>query len=465
MPNQLSDTGLTIASQTEIVSDLTTAYTQIYGADINLGSNTPDGQIIQIYATVLEDNLQLLNSVYNSFSLANAFGVQVDNLIAINGMQRQNGTQTVAYVNVVATLPINLVGLNAGGSTPFTVADQSGNMFQLQTSYSFSGPGNATLAFVSENIGAVLTSPNTITSILTPIVGIVSVNNPSTASDIIGITEESDQQCKVRQAQSLAMGAVGPADALRAQILNIPGVADAFVPENENNSVTNGIPANGIWPIVNAPGVSQALIAQVIYTKKMVTASQLFTATVGGTTTSGSAVISSIDTTGMTAGMIVSGTGIPTGSIISLVNSATEITINQNATASGAVTLTVSTNSFMATAVSYNITRPAGNLFTAWWSNAVPQPLYIAFQILPINGIDQFNTTALAASLASTLTYRLNQSAFIGDIIRAKQTIAPNGYLQNVFVGTASPANQQLAVPLNLVNYFTVSSANITITT
>ncbi len=468
--NSLTSTGLTIEQLSDIISDLTTGYISIYGADINLESNTPDGQMMNIYATALEDNLELLQVVYNSFSLTNAFGVQVDNLVALNGIQRQNGTYTIAYVEITVAQALTLTGMDALTSNPnasvFQLSDNTGNVYQLQTTYSFSGTGTVSLAFQAQNIGQTLTTANTITTILTPITGVTSANNPTTANDIIGTNEETDIQVKVRQANSFQLAATGPADTLRAQLLNTAGVIDAFVPENDANSVVNGLPPNGIWTIVNAPSVADSVIAQVIYSKKPAGCAQLFTTTQNGTTTSGAATITGLSSTsGMVAGMVVSGTGIPSGSIISAVNSATEITINNNATSSGTVSVTVATNSYVASAVSYNITRPAGNIFTAWWSNAVSQPLYISFQILPINGVDQFNTTTLATSLAAALTYRLNQSAFIGDVIRAMQTIAPNGYLQNVYVGASSSPSSQTVAPSALINYFTVSSSDISITT
>ncbi|PJF28469.1 MAG: hypothetical protein CUN53_00155 [Phototrophicales bacterium] len=62
-----------------------------------------------------------------------------------------------------------------------------------------------------------------------------------------------------------------------------------------------------------------------------------------GTTTTGSAVVTGLSsTTGMLAGMpVTAATGIPTGTKIQSVDSATQITLTQNATASGARSLTI----------------------------------------------------------------------------------------------------------------------------
>lgn len=62
---------------------------------------------------------------------------------------------------------------------------------------------------------------------------------------------------------------------------------------------------------------------------------------IAGTTTNASAIITGISsTTGLASGMRVTGTSIPAGSFILTVDSGTQITINQNCTASGATTMT-----------------------------------------------------------------------------------------------------------------------------
>lgn len=396
--NAITATGLTVESVSDIIAELTAGYTTIYGSDINLDSNTPDGQMMNIYAVALADNLELLTSVNAQFSLQNAYGVQVDNLVALNGIQRQQGTYTVAQVLVTVSQALTLPGQDVLVSNPsatvFTISDNAGNQYQLETSNVFSGSGSATLSFIAVDIGQVLTNPNTITVIVTPLTGVTSVNNPSTSSDVIGTNEESDVQLKIRQGKSFSVAATGPADVIRAQLLNTAGVADAFVPENDTNSTVNGVPAFGIWVIVNAPLVAAATIAQVIYSKKTLGCAQKTTA-----------------------------------------------------------------------GQSYTITRPAGNTFTAYWDNATPQALYISFTIKPINGVDTFNTATLATSLAETLAYKLNQSAFIGDIITAMQAIAPNAYLTTITLGITPAPALQTVTPSSYQQYFTVSSGNITIST
>lgn len=269
--NNLSSTGLTVNSTTDIVNNLTLAFQAIYGSQINVNPNSPDGQLINILAQAIEDNLQLLVQVYNSFAVDSAFGVILDQRVALSGITRNQGTYTLAYVNVTATQALTLPGqdvlvLNPGASV-FTVADTAGNQYQLATSYVFVGAGTQTLAFNSVTLGQIQTVPNTITTIITVTPGISGVNNPSTSSDIEGLPEETDPQLKIRQANSYFLQAVAPADAIRAALLDIP-TADAFVAENDTGSPSLGVPAYGLWIIVSPGTATPQQIGTAIYMKK-----------------------------------------------------------------------------------------------------------------------------------------------------------------------------------------------------
>ncbi len=471
--NSLTAAGLTIQQQPDIVATLTVGYASIYGADINLGPNTPDGQMMNIYATALEDNLELLQSVYNMFSLPNAYGVQLDNLGQLLNVVRQAGTYTQAQVLVTASQAVTLPGLDVlvdnPAATVFTASDQAGNQYQLVESHTFSGSGAATLTFQAVDIGQILTAANTITTILTPLLGVASINNPSTAGDVVGTNEESDSAYRVRMTQSLQLGAVGPSDAMQDALRNVPGVLDAFVFDNDTGGIVNGVFANGIMTVVNQGSTADASVAQAIYAKKGMGCQQTRQFVTTGDTHTNTTVdgLPASDVENMAEGQAVSGSGIAANSTIASIDSATSITLNHatTATASG-VSLTVTPVVPAGSALkSANVTRPAGNVFTAWWFAAAPEDLYISFTINPINGVDQFDAAALAGLLAAALPYKLNQSAFVGQVVAAMQAIAPNGYLTDIFVGKTADPSDQAASPTDLQNYFLVLAENMAITT
>lgn len=266
MTSTLDSTGLTIEPKTQIVADLVAAFQAIYGSDINVDSNSPDGQMIGIMAQMTTDFLELLLDAYNSMGVITSYGTRLDQLMALNGIFRKLGTSTIAYVNVTADRALTLPGINQTTQTPFAVSDNLGNVFQLTFTLVISSPVIVPLPFQAVKVGATPTVANTITNIVTPTIGITAVNNPIISGDTIGIVEETDAQLKVRHAQSLALASIGPSDALQAALNNISGVVDAYVVENNTSGTVQGIDPNGIWVIVN--GGDPTSIAKAIYAKK-----------------------------------------------------------------------------------------------------------------------------------------------------------------------------------------------------
>lgn len=273
MPNILDANGLQVKTVNEIVADLVTAMQAIYGADINVSSNTPDGQLIGIFSQSVEDILELLVDVYNGFAVESAYGVVLDQRVALNGLTRRAGTFTIVPILVTVDRALNLAGLDGlGTGAVYTIADDAGNQFQLIATHSFGGAGNATLNFQAAVVGQVETTLNTIVNQVTTILGVLSVNNPN-PNVSTGVNEESDVALKIRRDKSFYLQANGPAAAVEAALLSIPDVIDAFVAENVGSTPANGVPAHGIWVIVN--GGTDAEVGQAIYSKKMMGAAMV----------------------------------------------------------------------------------------------------------------------------------------------------------------------------------------------
>ena len=270
MPNQIDASGLQVATLAEVTAALTTGYQTTYGTDINVGPNSPDGQVIGILAQNTVDLLEVLVQVYNSFSIDSAFGTTLDARCGLSGVQRKQGTYTLAVVAVTVTQALNLIGAGTDPLNPaanaFTVSDDAGNQFQLVANHTFGAAGTAYLTFRSTVIGQVQTTANTIQTILTTQLGVSSVNNPTTAGDTVGLPEETDPQLKIRRAASYSLQAVGPSDAIRAALLSIADISDAYVYENFTSGTVNTVAAHSIWVIV--AGGTSAEIGQAIYAKK-----------------------------------------------------------------------------------------------------------------------------------------------------------------------------------------------------
>jgi len=270
MPNQVTAAGLQTKTISEIVAFLTAALKTIYGADINVEPDSPDGQLINIIAQLAVDNLEFQTQIYNTFDPDQAPGVILDQRVALNGIQRLGGTYTLTPITIVTDRALSLAGLDSEIDNPdgtgYTVQDDEGNKFILASSQVIPSAGTYSYSFRAQNPGAVETVPNTITTPVTIILGVVSVNNPSIYS-VLGINQETDAALRIRRQRSVAISAMGYLQSLLAALLNINEVVSAFVYENVTGSVdADLIPGHSIWVIVE--GGSDAEVAQAIYSKR-----------------------------------------------------------------------------------------------------------------------------------------------------------------------------------------------------
>ena len=250
MPNKLDANGLQTLTQNEIVDNLTQDFQEIYGADINVDSNSPDGQIINIFAQCVEDFYELLSQTYSSFDPDQAVGTVLDQRCAINGVQRKAGTYTYVNVDVVCDRSVTLAGLDQNSEEDaYTISDNEGNEFCLSATSPIS-TGTNSLVFRAKNVGQVEVLPNTITTPVTIILGVTSVNNPSGAT-VTGENEETDAELRERRKRAVAISNVGYTEGLQAALENITDVTKASVFQNRTNTTdTFGIPGHSVWVIV-----------------------------------------------------------------------------------------------------------------------------------------------------------------------------------------------------------------------
>ena len=263
--NYIDITGLHLQSLADIVVELEDGFKTIYGTDVNVDPNSPDGQMINLFAQAKIDILDLISSVYGSFSPTSAIGTALDQRCAINGVTRQAATHTTVAVIVETDQIVALRGLSEGDGNYFTVADDAGNLFYLTTSAS-TGVGNTTMNFTAAEAGAIEVSPNSIQTISTITYGVLSVDNAGGAL-VAGIGEETDADLRLRRAFSVANPSSGYRIGLEGALLALDGVADAKVYENHTDTTdADGIPPHSIWCVTD--GGTAAEIAEQIYLRR-----------------------------------------------------------------------------------------------------------------------------------------------------------------------------------------------------
>ncbi len=396
MTDAVTATGISVETNAQIVSDLSTGLQAIYGDDINIDQNSPDGQLIGIFAQACTDVRGLAVQIYNNFDPDQASGTVLDQRVSINNIQRQGGTFTIQPIDITVSTTVTLQGLDANFNsltgTGYTVQDNSGNQWILLNSTTLTA-GLTTLNFRAAQIGLVQPITNSITNQVTVILGVTSVNN-SAAPLTVGQNQETDSQLRLRRAQSPAIASSGYANGLLAAVLALTGVIEASIYNNRGNVTDgNGIPAHGIWLIVD--GGSSSDIATTIYNK-----------------------------------------------------------ISDGANMKGSVT--------------FNITTPSSEIFTAKWDVPIAQRLYVKFNLKKIVSSTVFNTTAIATAIAASITFSINQAADMGTLTNlALSAVSANGgggLVLDLAVSTDGVAWFDYIASATLAGQFTLAAGDIAIT-
>ena len=268
MANVIDADGIHIQTFAEIVAELidgapdVPGLKQIYGPDILVDSNTPDGQMANIFALSKKDILDLCVAIHDSFDPDQAVGASLDSISQISGLARKGGSYTITDVEVTVDRDLNLPGLDSTTQVPFTIQDATGNKFYLEVGAALTTGANV-LSFRAALLGEVQILANTLTIPVTIILGVTAVNNP-TAPTQTGANQESDAAFRIRRQKSVAGPAQGYLQALFSGLNDIPGMTSAVIYENVTNSSDgDGIPGHSIWVIVD--GGTDAEVAEQIY--------------------------------------------------------------------------------------------------------------------------------------------------------------------------------------------------------
>ncbi len=435
-PNILDANGLQTATQQELLNIFTAGFQAIYGPDIVLSTDSPDGQNINLFIQAILDESNLLTQIYNTFDPDNAIGVTLDQRCAINGIQRQAGTFTITNVTLVITSSVNLFGLDQATQPVYTVADSAGNQWQIITTQLGVSAGTYVYAFQAANPGAVSTIPNTITVPVTIELGVSSINNPTTYTTL-GLNEESDATLKVRRSMSVSNPSQGYLAGLLGTLENINGIVSAFLYENVTGSTdVDGVPGHSIWAIVSGTATVPLAVAW-------------------------SSVIS------YSYGQIVSSGGI---NYISWINNNLNNPVSESAIwgiynpVAEAIYNKRNAGCGMFGGISYTVTQIDGTQFIVSWDTVTPENLFIKFTAFSLDGVNAPNIAGILATLPITYVPGVFKEVNINQLSTLVQDIDPNTMVITSGFSTSAGGSYTTTLTPTAKNFqFVVSSANIII--
>jgi len=245
----LSPDGFNRKRLADIKIELEDAYKLVFGDNIDVSSQSVFGQLIGIHSEREADLWEQSEFVYNAFYPSTAQGVQLSNVVTLNGITRQEATKSTVTITCSGTdgtvLPIGSIVSTSDTKEQF-VSISAGTI---------SG-GSVAIAFESVNDGAIEALSGTLTVIDTPIFGWTSANNINDA--VLGQNEETDAELRERRVQSTQALGQNLVDSLFGQLLDLDDVTGALVISNGTDSTdANGIPPHQFLTVIEGGDIEE----------------------------------------------------------------------------------------------------------------------------------------------------------------------------------------------------------------
>ena len=250
--------GINVDTQADIYNRIADGFRDIYGADINLDQNSPDGQRVGIFAKEILDIESFASLLYSQLDIDTTFGTFLDVLLKITGIARMPASRSSATLTITSdrntTLPVN-----------YTVADTTGQQW-VTTVENTLVVGDNTVSVVAEEFGAKEAAPGTITEAVTIVLGVTNITNPAAA--VLGLDEETDEAVRIRRNRSLENAAYSTLGGAVAKLLELNGVTGLAAYENDTSvqDTVRDIAPHTIWFVI--AGGENAEIAEVLAKNK-----------------------------------------------------------------------------------------------------------------------------------------------------------------------------------------------------
>ncbi|HFU7124879.1 TPA: baseplate J/gp47 family protein [Yersinia enterocolitica] len=258
MALQFNNNGLEIDTFRDLFQTLSDAYKDIYGQDIDLDQESPDGQRVVIEAQARTDIEASLQWLYSQIDPDFNTGDMQQIIAKLHGLYLRPGSRSQRDLNVATDRPVFLY-------SGYKIRDQSNQVWFVRQNVTIPA-GTTTVTFFAQDFGKVTGLIADTFTQLTPELGVLSITADAVA--VVGRDEETPEEFRQRRNRSLENPATGSTGAIFAKVAQLPGVTDLNIGENDTkvDNPATGIPANSIWLVVEGGAVSD--IVEVIIKQK-----------------------------------------------------------------------------------------------------------------------------------------------------------------------------------------------------
>lgn len=264
----LSDAGLTVPRAADYLTEIRERYQQLTGLDVDWanGDDLILTQLTALMAQLLGEQAELVQAVYDAFSVNGASGVQLSNLAQIVGVTRKRATRGQVELTVTGTPGtwITQGKLVEGGG------DDGRARWQVVEDVAIPASGSTTALAEAVDKGRIVALAGEIDQIVTPVAGWASVTNAADAS--AGRDAETDDQLRVRRGQSIQRSAGVSIGSIRSKVLALEFIESAAVIDNPDNGtrIVEGVslPGNSFLVIVSPDTLTsdqQAELLRLLY--------------------------------------------------------------------------------------------------------------------------------------------------------------------------------------------------------
>ena len=258
MALQFDNNGLQTDTFRDLFQTLSDSYKGIYGQDIDLDQESPDGQRVAIEAQARTDIEASLQWLYSQMDPDFNTGDMQQIIAKLHGLYLRPGSRSQRDLNVTTDRPVFLY-------SGYKIRDQSNQVWFVRQNVTIPA-GTTTVTIFAQDFGKVTGLIADTFTQLTPELGVLSITSDAVA--VVGRDEETPEEFRQRRNRSLENPATGSTGAIFAKVAQLPGVTDLNIGENDTkvDNPATGIPANSIWLVVEGGAVSD--IVEVIIKQK-----------------------------------------------------------------------------------------------------------------------------------------------------------------------------------------------------
>lgn len=254
--------GFVVKPYEVILADIEADQRANISATLNLSEATPWGKNNRLKARQIANAWLIAEQCYNGFDRDKANADQLVSLGKLTGTERRGAS----YSFVVCDCDLDAGTTLEAGIHFAQVETDPESLWTPVEDFTAEGGDTYPVTFRAENTGPVTAIADSITVIHTSVPGWNAVNNPEDAQP--GRDVDDPDTHKQRQYDQLAAAGSATARAVRSDVLEVDGVEDCIVFENDSDDWVDGMPPHSIEVLVfdgETPAADNDEIAQAIW--------------------------------------------------------------------------------------------------------------------------------------------------------------------------------------------------------